>query len=343
VSAPTIGEVGERALVARIRARFAWAAPWVRLGIGDDTAVLVPEPRTVALVTTDALVEGVHFDLRLTSPREVGRKALAVNLSDVAAMGGSPRSALLSLGLRPDVPLADLDQLLDGIRDEAEPHGVAIVGGNLSRTAGPLVIDVTLLGSAHPRRVLTRSGAAAGHELYVSGTLGGAAAGLAWLRGSLPAGDAQVNLPSESRQAALDDAVARFRTPAARVTLGQAVGRARAATACIDLSDGLGDAVHQLAEASGTGAIVELDKLPWHPALLGLAEPDRLQFVIAGGEDYELLWAVAPRRRRLFYRVAGRKGFPPISRIGTLTREPDVRLRRPDREEPLPAGFAHFG
>jgi thiamine-monophosphate kinase len=346
VSAPTVGEVGERVLVERIRERFAQAGgPWVRLGIGDDTAVLVPEPRTVTLATTDSLVEGVHFDWRFGRAHDVGRKALAVNLSDIASMGATPRSALLSLGLPPQLPLALLDELLDGVLAEALAHRVALVGGNITRTPGPLFVDVTLLGSAHPRRVLTRAGGSPGDILYVSGALGGAAAGLAWLRGALPgpAGAAvSAGLVPDATRAALEDAALRFRRPSARVALGVAVGRARAAKACMDLSDGLGDAVHQLAGASGTGAVVELDKLPFHPVVSGMDEPARLQFAVSGGEDYELLWAVAPRRRRLFEQVAGRKGFPPISRIGTLTREPDVRLRRTDRDDPLPGGFAHF-
>jgi thiamine-monophosphate kinase len=344
VSGPTIGELGERALIARIRTQFGTApASWVRMGIGDDTAVLVPEPRTVTLATTDALVEGVHFDLRLTSPHDVGRKALAVNLSDIAAMGATPRSALLSLGLPGNFPVGDFDQLLAGIGDEARHHAVAVVGGNLSRIEGPLFVDVALLGSAHPHRVLTRSGAAPGHELYLSGEIGGAAAGLVWLRDSLaPAGRWQERFSTAPGQVAIADAVCRFRTPAARVALGRAVGHARAASACMDLSDGLGDAVRQLAESSAVGAVVELDKLPLHPVLKGMDEVASLQFAVSGGEDYELLWAVSPRRRRWFQRVAGRKGFPPIRRIGILTRELDVRLRRQGRDEPLPAGFAHF-
>jgi len=179
----TVGRVGERELLARIRARVPPAPPWVLVGIGDDAAVVEPERNRLDVLTTDALVEGVHFDRRLSTPGDIGWRAVAVNLSDLAAMGAAPRAALLSLALPADLPLTDLDELISGVLAAAAAHSLTLVGGNITQSPGPLVVDVTATGSVHRRRMLTRNGARSGDELFVSGTVGAAAAGLAWLRG----------------------------------------------------------------------------------------------------------------------------------------------------------------
>src|SRR5204862_5303584 len=160
----SVSQVGEHALIARIRARLPPAPPFVVVGIGDDAAVLEPERNALEVITTDSQVEGVHFDLAFSSPADVGHKALAVNLSDIAAMGASPRIALLSLVLPPTWPAAHVDALVDGMAALAARSTVSIVGGNIARSPGPLVVDLTVTGSVHRRRVLTRSGARAGDD-----------------------------------------------------------------------------------------------------------------------------------------------------------------------------------
>jgi thiamine-monophosphate kinase len=180
---PTVADVGEHELIARIRARIA-PPPWVVVGPGDDAAVLEPEPRALQLLTTDALVEGVHFDRRFCPAAAIGHKALAVNLSDLAAMGGAPRAALLSLALPGDLPAADAEAIVDGLLALAARFKVALVGGNITRSPGPLVVDVTALGTVGRRRVLTRSGARPGDEVYVTGTLGAGRACRRSARGS---------------------------------------------------------------------------------------------------------------------------------------------------------------
>ncbi len=178
----TVEGLGEHALLARILARLPRPSASVLVGPGDDAAVLAPGRNERLVVTTDAVVEGVHFTRAFSSPADIGHKALAVNLSDLAAMAATPRWALLSLVLPGSWLVSDVEDLVDGLAALAGRHGVAVVGGNITRTDGPLVVDVTAGGEVAPRRWLTRSGARAGDEIWVSGMIGGAAAGLEMLR-----------------------------------------------------------------------------------------------------------------------------------------------------------------
>src|SRR3954469_4892298 len=177
-SPATVSDIPERELVARIQQRLPAAPPWLLVGIGADAAVGEPERNRAEVLTVDALVEGVHFDRAFVPPDAIGHRALAVNLSDLAAMGAAPRLALLSFALPPSLPLADFDGIIAGLTTLAAEHRVHVAGGNLTRTSGPLVIDVTAIGTVKRRQALTRGGARAGDELYVSGTIGGAAAAL---------------------------------------------------------------------------------------------------------------------------------------------------------------------
>jgi thiamine-monophosphate kinase len=290
------------------------------------------------VLTTDTMVEGVHWDWRYCSPSDVGAKSLAINLSDLASMGAEPRAALLSLSLRSDWRLEHVDAFLDGFVAAAEQHKVSLIGGNLTSTPGPMSVTVTLSGSGRPRRILTRAGGRAGDILYVSGTVGSALAGLLWLRARGEGRD-------EPGDASVAECVARYRRPDPRVRAGLVVGRNRAAGACMDLSDGLADAVRQLSEASGTGAMVEASAVPVPEAARRIFEAhdqEAVSTAVAGGDDYELLFAVPPRRRRAFQAAWRQTRGLAISRIGLLTREPGLRLVRDGREEPLPQGFVHF-
>ncbi len=306
------------------------------LGIGDDAAVLAPERRRAQIVTTDSLVEDVHFRRASTSLAAVGHKALAVNLSDLASMGGDPRAALLSLALPADLPLDGFDALIDGLASLGERERVPLVGGNLSRSPGPLVVDVTVVGSAHPRRLLSRGGGSPDDELYVTGSIGAAAAGLA----CVAAGVDRTALDAETL-ACID----RYERPDPRLRCGTQVARNRAASAAIDLSDGLAQAARQLADASGAGVILEADALPIHPGarrqmLAAGLEP--VTASLSGGEDYELLFSVGRRQRRAFRATTARCRGLPVTRVGRLTAEPGARLNRDGRLEPLGGGFAHF-
>jgi len=330
-----VSEAGERAIIDRIRRRIPPSPPGLVVGIGDDAAVATADRGTLQVLTTDALVEGVHFDRRFSSAADIGSKALAVNVSDVAAMGGAPRFALLSMMLPGDLALDDVDGLIDGLLEMAGACGVALAGGNITRSPGPLIVDVTVVGSVKPRKLLTRSGGRPGDALYVTGTIGAGEAGLEWLRAHAGGG----TRPEPD----LAECVARYRRPDPRARIGALLGRNRAASACMDTSDGLADAITGVCQASGTGATIDAAALPIHGgARRWFAAGDVVQTALAGGDDYELLFAV-PRRARGRLRAVSREARGvALTRIGELTKGPAIVVSRDGRTEPLPAGFVHF-
>lgn len=325
----TVGEIGECALIERIRARTPPAPSFVVIGVGDDAAVIQPERNALEVITTDSQIEGVHFDQAFVRPGDIGHKALAVNLSDLAAMGAAPRAALLSLILPPAWPVAHFDALIDGIFALAAGVRMALVGGNIARSTGPLIVDVTVTGSVHRRRVLTRAGARAGDELYVTGSLGGAAAGLRALRG------VEASNRREGGSAPLATCIQRYLRPEPRLKFGMLLSRNRVARACIDLSDGLADGVRQIGQASALGAVIEADKVPVEPGAT-------LDEALAGGEDYELLFALSPKMRSRLTSVRRLVKDLAVTRVGRLTTSRALLLERNGRMEELPAGFAHF-
>jgi thiamine-monophosphate kinase len=341
-----VGDLSEQALVARIQSRLPPSPDWLLIGIGDDAAVVRPERNHLEVLTVDALVDGVHFDRRFTPPDAIGHRALAVNLSDLAAMGASPRLALLSFALPPTLPCIDFDGIVSGIVALAAQHQLHVAGGNLTRTPGPLTIDITVTGSVKPRQVLTRRGARTGDEVYVSGTIGAATAGLRVLK-RRPDNAGPTKAPAGSPE--LADCVGRYLYPEPRIRLGLQLGRNRAATACMDLSDGLADAAHRLAEAGSVGMVIDADLLPIESdtrAELSANGADPITLALTGGDDYELFFAVRPRARGRL-KTALRHAGVPVTRIGVCTSGRDVVLRRTScgnvQESPMPRGYSHFG
>ena len=335
----TVSELGERGLIERIRSRFPSPPDVLIVGIGDDAAVAPPVRGELQVLTTDALVEGVHFETAFSGFADVGYKALAVNVSDIAAMGATPRLALLSLILPDLLAVSDLEALLDGFGEMAAAAKTVVAGGNITRSPGPLVVDVTVVGSVRPRRILTRSGGRAGDALFVTGSVGSAGAGLGWLRAHARSAGAQ---PEEG---GIAECVRRHRRPEPRLRLGAVAGRTRAATACMDLSDGLADAVAQLAGQSGTGAVIDAAALPVPAAAARWYESqgmDPVRASMAAGDDYELLFAIPTQGRGRFRNLLRHAGGVPVTRIGELTTDRRLVLRRGDRDEPFPEGFAHF-
>jgi len=355
----TVGDVSERDLIIRIRRQLPSAPDWVLVGIGDDAAVVEPERNRVEVLSVDALVEGVHFDRRFVPPDAIGHRALAVNLSDLAAMGAAPRLALLSMALPPPLPLVDFDAIVGGIAALAQQSRVHVIGGNLTRSTGPLVIDVTVMGTVKRRQALTRSGARAGDELYVSGTIGAAMAGRLLLSDSIRRSESVVTgvvagadsgtdlrtLPG-GLTAGEERLAAAFLRPVPRLRLGMLLARNRAATACIDLSDGLCDGICRIAESSGVGAAIDAEALPLDPHARALFESRRVDAVeqaATGGDDYELLVAVRPRLRSRLA-AATHHGGAPLTRIGVCTADRALLMQRDGRAVPLPRGsYAHFG
>ncbi len=358
----TVSELGERQLLGRIHARLEASgrpSASVVIGIGDDGAVVAPTRNALTVLTTDAQVEGVHFERRFSAPDDIGYRALAVNLSDLAAMGAEPRWALLSLALPDYLEIAELDGIVDGLAALGAAYKVVVIGGNLTRSPGPVIVDVTAMGEARPRRVLTRSGGRPGDELYVSGTIGGAAAGLEMLRktaGLMP-GAPSTSDPLEAAHTRRVDrgpgfsladqtCIHRYLRPEPRVRLGIAVAQARAARAAMDLSDGLADAAQQVAEASGCGLELDAEALPIEPGARDWWNAngrDATTSALSGGDDYELLFA-APRSWGGRLRHArSRVADPPLTRIGVLTKDSRTRvLLRDGRREELRRGFEHF-
>ena len=296
----------------------------VPLGIGDDAAVLNVSADRRLVVAMDTIVEGVHF-LGDAAPEDIGYRALAVNLSDLAAMGAQPSWMLLSLSL----PSADegwLDAFARGLFELADAHGVALVGGDTVR--GPLVITVQVGGWVEQDRFLARSGARPGDELFISGVPGEAAAGLSLLRSGSQHEGASARLRG------------RFLRPKPRVNLGRALRTI--ASAAMDVSDGLLTDLEKLCAASGCGAQLELDALPQSTAMRALFDEDEcLEYALAGGDDYELLFCIAPANAAAARSrsIAG----TPVTRIGVMTAEEGVRCVRGGRDYvPARAGYDHF-
>lgn len=319
---------GELALLEEIR-RSVPARHDVLVGPGDDAAVVRATAYPV-LLTTDALVEGVHFRRAWLTARELGRRAFHVAASDVAAMGGRVRAVLLAIAAPSDWAVADLRGVVRGVRDAAEAHGAALAGGNLA-SARRLAITVSVLGDA-PTRPVLRSGARPGDRLYVTGRLGGAAFGLRLLERarSLDGGEVAKRC---------------WRRPAARLDAGRAV--ARIATAMIDLSDGLVVDAARLADASGCRARFDVDRVPLAAPLRGLDIRAARALALRGGEDYELLFTVPPRAeaRLRALRLAGGATaigeMVPGRGVEVVDRRPEGRRGRPTRSAPA-VGYEHF-
>jgi thiamine-monophosphate kinase len=298
----------EGAIIERYFRHLGAVRTDVVLGIGDDAALLRPQAGSELVLTTDTLVEQVHF-LPGSPPGSLGHRALAVNLSDLAAMGARPAWALLSLTL-PEPSEPWLGEFAAAFGRLAREHELALVGGNLSR--GPLAVTVQLCGQVPAGTALRRSGAAAGDELWVSGTLGDAVQGRR-LAVSGAAGEHARWLR------------ARFEYPTPRVALGEALRGL--ATACIDLSDGLLADLPRLAAASECGAELDVERLPLSGALRALAGPQAWEQALAGGEDYELCFAAPPERAPAVAALAARLEIP-LACCGRLRREPGLELRR---------------
>ena len=331
-------DLGEFGLIARLTSNLE-TRPDVALGIGDDAALLDPGPDMLVAATIDALVAGRHFLMDVSTPEEIGRKALAVNLSDLAAMGAEPCWALISLVLPASLEVGVLDGIYAGLRSMAHRYGVALVGGNVSATDGPLTIDVVALGRCPRGMQVTRSGGRVGDVLLVTGSLGAGVAGLLVAREPERADGLARSLLQEARGTMV--------SPTPRVEAGRALAAGRLATAMIDLSDGLTSDLSHLCERSGVGAELDASLIPVNPAAAAIAvryEREPLMLALNGGDDYELLCAVAPEHRDEALATLRAAGCAPAV-IGRLTApETGMALRHADGSlEPLAAhGWDHL-
>jgi thiamine-monophosphate kinase len=297
-------DLGEFGLIRRLT-RLVGPRDDVEVGIGDDCAVVRVRDRRL-LLTTDALVEGVHFRRSWDRPAGLGRRAFAVNASDIAAMGGRPRYALLSLAAPKTAASNDLTAMVRGFVAAAAANGCLLVGGNLA-AAPRWMVSVTLIGEPCGRPLL-RSGARVGDLVYVSGTLGGAAHAREILL-RRRAGSTSETLP--------------FRRPTARLALGAALARREVASAAIDVSDGLLKDLGHVCEASNVGAVVDPKRIPYARSLRRLVAEQRQALAMAGGEDYELVFTVPQDRAA---RLARAGAGTPITCIGSIVRGSSVRI-----------------
>jgi thiamine-monophosphate kinase len=331
-------ELTEDELIAAISRLLSGSQPGVVVGVGDDAAVLEPG-RGQQILTTDLLIEGVHFERASISPRDLGAKAVTVNVSDIAAMGGSPRAALAGIGLAPDVEAAWVMELYGGMRDACAEYALSLVGGDTNRS-DLVVVSVTVVGEVSPGRAVTRSRARPGDAIVVTGALGAAAGGLALSRAHPATMTAALSSPWGR---ALLDALAR---PVARVGEGQTLTQS-GAHAMMDLSDGLAKDLWRLCLASGVGARIELAAVPIaEPLRAGAASLglDPLELALGGGEDYELVATLDPSDAEAARRVLDERFGVTLTTVGTIIEgEGLVAVGDDGRETPLGSrGWDHF-
>ena len=306
-----IKALGESGLIKRISSAYGAGDPSIACGIGDDAAALRLTEHQLLLISCDLLIEQVHFDLGLTDALSLGTKSLAVNLSDIAAMGGIPRFFLVSLGLPPHLPLQFVDDLYRGMMTLAGHYNTLLAGGDTNASPLQLVIDITILGEIPPDQAVRRCGARGGDSIWVTGTLGDSSLGL--------------NLLKRERENALRSPfktlAARHLTPVPRVLEGRMLAENHIPSSMIDISDGLLADLSRLLAASDKGATIALDRLPLSEDFLHcpLSGGDRrIDYALSGGEDYELLFTASNDREGELLKLA--EGFSvPVTKIGEIT------------------------
>ncbi|MEO0459693.1 MAG: thiamine-phosphate kinase [Myxococcota bacterium] len=318
----TLGEVGEHALLDYLKRRLGAASDGVRVGVGDDAAVL-ENLGPAAVITTDSLVEWTHFDLQYMSWSDVGHKAAASNLSDLAAMGATPRGLLLALTLRARDTFGEFVELIDGFVELARKYGAALIGGDISKTEGPMVVGVTAIGAQHPDRVVRRSFGQRGDLIVTTGAFGGSAAGLFLLR------------QGRRHPAAL---IKRHVRPQPQLRIASRLAEASLVRSGADTSDGLARDV-MLLPRPGLGACVDVNKIPMAQDIRPIAEEMGVapwELALGGGEDFELALAVDPDRLAEV-RVLGGEARVRLSVIGEVVERPGLQLIG------APAGYSGSG
>lgn len=327
-----VSSLGEFGLIRNIQELFPRTSPGSIVGIGDDSAVLRCSRSAALLATTDMLLENVHFDLSYTDFFSLGWKSAAVNLSDIAAMGGTARFLLTALGIPSYVTAEQIRQFYRGVRELCKMYGTALVGGDTCGSRDGFVVCITALGETIKARAIVRSGASPGDRIYVTGSLGDSAAGMEILKrraGGNSAGERRL--------------IQKHLRPVPRLDVGRALARAGIASAMIDVSDGLSSDLGHICEESRVGAEVIADTVPVSDSILklrGRLDKAPLDYALGGGEDYELLFTVPapriPKLRSLTLDV-------PITEIGLVIATRRCYLKSDGKRKLLrPLGYDHF-
>jgi len=329
-------DLGEFGLIQRIQEGCLVKPERVLLGIGDDAAVLDTGGDHLLLASTDMMVEGIHFTLETATPFEIGYKAVAVNISDIAAMGGIPLEILISVGLYPDQEVEFVDELYRGMKTCCRRYGVNIIGGDTVASPRAVIVNVAILGRVEPGAVLYRSTARPGDLILVTGDLGASAAGL----------DLLLNPKPVSPEAA-DRLRKRHFRPSPRVEEARAAVETGGLTAADDISDGLAREIQEITSASGVGALLYAGEIPVSPEAREAAAvygKDPLEYALFGGEDFELLWTCRPEAAEEIRRAVAARCGTPVTVIGEIVpAEEGIHLIHRGRRHPLgKGGYTHF-
>jgi thiamine-monophosphate kinase len=331
----SVGEIGEFGLIERIRARRPIQDEDLVVGIGDDCAVVRRGP-VLEVLTTDCLVEGTHYRDGWLSMKDIGWKVLAVNVSDVAAIGGIPRHALVTLFLPGDFEVKQVDDIYEGMEECGDIMGVSIVGGDIVRTVGPFAVSVALSGVCERDQLVLRSGAREDDLVVVTGALGEASVGMRMMHEGSAGG-----------RSGDPECIRRFQRPMPRLNEARTIVQTLLPSSMIDISDGLLSDLWHIMDASGVGAVLEADRIPVGQCVLDYFQGDReeaLSQAMGGGEDYELLFTVNSRHEELLAEVSRGLGvgLTPIGRI--TAKGTGVKLAKAGGERELGrTGFDHFG
>lgn len=331
-----IKELGEFGLINRIAKKLK-QGPGVLVGIGDDTAVLAPSGEEEILFTTDMMVEGVHFSREFADLSHAGWKALAVNVSDIGAMGGRPTYAVISLGIPEDCRVEEIDQLYQGLHEAADFYGVSIVGGDIVKSLLGLVINVALQGQIMKGKAVLRSGAQVGDLVMVTGTLGDSQGGLEWFLNLT-----KKQLITEDLTSSLKDRHLRPKPPA---LIGRILAERGWATSMNDISDGIASEIIEICQASKVGCVLEKEKLPLSDSVKEWArilKEDPANWAMYGGEDFQLVFTIRPSVEDPVTRACLEQGVS-ITKVGVITSEEGYYLKEETDLRPFEAkGFNHF-
>ncbi len=333
-----VTQLGEFGLINRCMKSLGRRDGRLIVGVGDDAAVLQPSAGKHLVATCDMMVEGVHFLASVATPRQIGRKAMAMNLSDLAAMNASPLAALVSVGLTPDLDVEFVDELYEGLTLMGDRYGCLIAGGDTVRSPSSIIVDVFVMGTAEPARVTLRSGARPGDVVLVTGDLGAPAAGLDLLLKRARAGEASRDF--------MEEVIRRHLEPVPRLPESKAISAAGGATSAIDISDGLANEVNHISEMSGVGIIVDAASIPVGPETVEVAKAlgkDPLQYALFGGEDYELCFTARPSDVEAIVKGVRDATGTLVTPVGRVIPGKGCWIVRQGRRDRLPArAWDHF-